>query len=148
MCRSGCGRRESAGWRTRSRCIGPFISRHKRVLGPLDRCLILLVVYTAFSRGMTEGIWHQITPLRLHALLSPAAALLGLALAATSYTARRLSSPSSRIRFPNRPWARNTAIQPAGVQEAGNCRVVTVLTAVECQRLDAVPDGVNEVLPR
>lgn len=72
------------------RWIGPFISRHKRVLGPLDRCSILLVVYTAFSRGMTEGIWHQITPLRLLALLSLAAALLGLALAATSYTARRL----------------------------------------------------------
>ncbi|MFE1936882.1 bile acid:sodium symporter family protein [Streptomyces sp. NPDC059474] len=67
-----------------------FIGRHKKVLALLDRGSILLVVYTAFSRGMTEGIWSQITLARLCALLGLAAALLGLALTATSFTARRL----------------------------------------------------------
>jgi sodium/bile acid cotransporter 7 len=72
------------------RWIGGFIGRHKRALGLLDRGSILLVVYTAFSRGMTEGIWQQITPVRLLALLSLAAALLAAALATTSCAARRL----------------------------------------------------------
>lgn len=72
------------------RWIGGFIGRHKRVLGLLDRTSILLVVYTAFSRGMAEGIWRQVTPVRLIGLLSLAAALLALALATTSFTARRL----------------------------------------------------------
>ncbi|WAP59054.1 bile acid:sodium symporter family protein [Streptomyces sp. S465] len=72
------------------RWTAPFIGRHKKVLGLLDRGSILLVVYTAFSRGMTEGIWHQVTPARLGALLGVAAAVLGLALTTTSLTARRL----------------------------------------------------------
>ena len=72
------------------RWTGAFIGRHKKALALLDRGSILLVVYTAFSRGMTEGVWHQITPARLCALLGLAAALLGLALTTTSFTARRL----------------------------------------------------------
>ncbi len=69
---------------------GTFISRHKRPLGRLDRASILLVVYTAFSKGTAEGIWHQITPTRLTALLLLEAAMLTLALGATSLTSRRL----------------------------------------------------------
>ncbi|MDT0541885.1 MULTISPECIES: bile acid:sodium symporter family protein [Streptomyces] len=72
------------------RWTAPFIGRHKRVLALLDRGSILLVVYTAFSRGMTEGVWNQVTPARLGALVGVAAVVLALALAATSYTARRL----------------------------------------------------------
>ncbi|MEU1908694.1 bile acid:sodium symporter family protein [Streptomyces hygroscopicus] len=72
------------------RWTGAFIGRHKKALALLDRGSILLVVYTAFSRGMTEGVWHQINPARLCALLGLAAALLGLALTTTSFTARRL----------------------------------------------------------
>ncbi|MBI0298340.1 bile acid:sodium symporter [Streptomyces sp. PRKS01-29] len=72
------------------RWTAPFIGRHKRVLALLDRGSILLVVYTAFSRGRTEGIWDQVTPARLLALLGLAAAVLGLALTTTSVAARRL----------------------------------------------------------
>ncbi|EFL28487.1 bile acid/Na+ symporter family transporter [Streptomyces himastatinicus ATCC 53653] len=72
------------------RWIGEFTVRHRRALGLLDRGAILLVVYTAFSRGMTEGVWQQLTPVRLLALLSLAATLLAVALATTSYAARRL----------------------------------------------------------
>ena len=70
--------------------LGGFLARHKKVLGYVDRASILLVVYTAFSEGVVQGIWHQVTPLRLLALLGVEALLLGLMLAATSYAARRL----------------------------------------------------------
>ncbi|MFE3824292.1 bile acid:sodium symporter family protein [Streptomyces sp. NPDC059092] len=72
------------------RWIGGFVARHKKRLALLDRGSILLVVYTAFSRGMAEGIWQQITPSRLVGLVSVVAALLALALATTAYAARRL----------------------------------------------------------
>ncbi|MFJ2174976.1 bile acid:sodium symporter family protein [Streptomyces sp. NPDC087851] len=72
------------------RWIGAFVGRHKKPLSLLDRGSILLVVYTAFSRGMTEGIWHQITPGRLIGLVSVTATLLALALVTTSCVARRL----------------------------------------------------------
>ncbi|NJP46127.1 bile acid:sodium symporter [Streptomyces sp. PRB2-1] len=71
-----------------------FIGRHKRVLGRLDRLSILLVVYTAFSKGMAEGIWRQVTAPRLGALLLLEAVMLALALTATSTAARRLGFPA------------------------------------------------------
>jgi len=72
------------------RWIGPFIARHKKVLGYVDRGSILLVVYTAFSQGMVQGIWHQVTPLRLLALLAVEAVLLAVMLTLTWYGAKRM----------------------------------------------------------
>ncbi|OKH98054.1 bile acid:sodium symporter [Streptomyces sp. CB02923] len=72
------------------RWTGGFLTRHKKPLGLLDRASILLVVYTAFSKGMTQGIWQQVTPVRLLALLLLAAGLLATALVTTSLAARRL----------------------------------------------------------
>ncbi|WP_333770561.1 bile acid:sodium symporter family protein [Streptomyces sp. IBSBF 2435] len=72
------------------RWTGGFIGRHKHSLGRLDRVSILLVVYTAFSKGMAEGIWHQVTAVRLAALLLVEAVILALALGVTSLAARRL----------------------------------------------------------
>ncbi|MEV7236479.1 bile acid:sodium symporter family protein [Streptomyces sp. NPDC051020] len=72
------------------RWIGGFLTRHKRVLGRVDRGSILLVVYTAFSEGMVAGIWHQVTPTRLGALLAAEAVLLALMLTLTWYGAKRL----------------------------------------------------------
>ncbi|MFJ3125298.1 bile acid:sodium symporter family protein [Streptomyces sp. NPDC086993] len=72
------------------RWIGGFITRHKKVLGYVDRGSILLVVYTAFSEGMVAGIWHQVTPARLGALLGAEALLLALMLALTWYGGKRL----------------------------------------------------------
>lgn len=69
---------------------GGFIARNKKVLGFVDRGSILLVVYTAFSEGMVQGIWHQVTPLRLGALLGVEAVLLAVMLALTWYGAKRL----------------------------------------------------------
>lgn len=70
--------------------IGGFLARHKKALGYVDRGSILLVVYTAFSEGMVAGVWHQVTPVRLGALLGVEALLLAAMLALTWYGSKRL----------------------------------------------------------
>lgn len=72
------------------RWIGNFVTRHKKALGLVDRGSILLVVYTAFSEGMVQGIWHQVSPLRLGGLLAVEAVLLAVMLALTWYGAKAL----------------------------------------------------------
>ncbi|WP_201300834.1 bile acid:sodium symporter family protein [Streptomyces sp. HF10] len=72
------------------RWIGPFITRHKKVLGLVDRGSILLVVYTAFSEGMIQGIWHQVSPAQLGALLLVEAVVLAVMLVGTWYGGRAL----------------------------------------------------------
>ncbi|MGW0546117.1 bile acid:sodium symporter family protein [Streptomyces altiplanensis] len=72
------------------RWVGGFLVRHKKVLGYVDRGSILLVVYTAFSQGVTEGIWHQVSPGRLGALVGVEAVLLAAMLALSWYGAKRL----------------------------------------------------------
>ena len=72
------------------RWIGGFVTRHQRILGFVDRGSVLLVVYTAFSQGVVEGIWGRVTPLQLVALIGVEAALLALMLALTWYGSRRL----------------------------------------------------------
>jgi len=72
------------------RWIGGFLARHKRVLGYVDRGSVLLVVYTAFSEGVEQGIWGQVTPGRLLALLGVEVLLLAAMLTLTWYGGRRL----------------------------------------------------------
>ncbi|MER7665632.1 bile acid:sodium symporter family protein [Streptomyces sp. NPDC096193] len=72
------------------RWVGGFLTRHKKVLGYVDRGSILLVVYTAFSAGMKAGVWHQVTPVRLGALLLVEAVLLAAMLTLTWYGSRWL----------------------------------------------------------
>lgn len=72
------------------RWIGGFVTRHKKVLGLVDRGSILLVVYTAFSEGMVQGIWHQVSAARLGGLLVVEAVLLAVMLALTWYGSKAL----------------------------------------------------------
>ncbi|WP_107461775.1 bile acid:sodium symporter family protein [Streptomyces sp. MA5143a] len=72
------------------RWIGDFVTRHKRILGLVDRASILLVVYVAFSEGMVRGIWSQVSPLRLGGLLVVEAVLLAVMLTLTWYGAKLL----------------------------------------------------------
>ncbi|MGW7267066.1 bile acid:sodium symporter family protein [Streptomyces sp. NPDC054842] len=72
------------------RWIGGFVTRHKKVLGYVDRGSILLVVYTAFSEGMVQGIWHQVSAGRLAGLLVVEAVLLAVMLALTWYGSKAL----------------------------------------------------------
>ncbi|CAL9387412.1 hypothetical protein SUDANB132_01184 [Streptomyces sp. enrichment culture] len=72
------------------RWIGGFITRHRKVLGLVDRGSILLVVYTAFSAGVVQGVWDRVSPARLGALLAVEAVLLAVMLLLTWYGARAL----------------------------------------------------------
>ncbi|WP_405679394.1 bile acid:sodium symporter [Streptomyces sp. NBC_01511] len=72
------------------RWVGGFLTRHRTLLGRVDRGSILLVVYTAFSQGMVAGVWNQVTPARLGALFAVEVVLLALMLTVTWYGARRL----------------------------------------------------------
>jgi sodium/bile acid cotransporter 7 len=70
--------------------IGAWAARHQRLLGFVDRGSILLVVYVAFSEGVTQGIWHQLDLATLGTLLAIDAALLFAVLALTTVTSRVL----------------------------------------------------------
>jgi sodium/bile acid cotransporter 7 len=70
--------------------IGTWAQNNRRLLGLVDRGSILLVVYTAFSEGVTHGIWHQLGIGDLLRLLAVDAALLAAVLAITTYASRLL----------------------------------------------------------
>jgi sodium/bile acid cotransporter 7 len=70
--------------------IGGFVKRRAAVLKFVDQGSILLVVYTAFSAAVVEGLWQQLPVPALLGLVLVCAVLLALALAATTWGARRL----------------------------------------------------------
>lgn len=72
------------------RWIAGWVQRNKAVLGLLDRGSILLVIYTAFSEGVTSGIWHQIAVIDLVCLVAASAVLLGLVLGFSTVLSRVL----------------------------------------------------------
>ena len=70
--------------------IGAFIDRHKPVLRYVDQGSILLVVYTAFSESVTEGLWQHVSGATLAGLLGLCALMLAIALGLATWTSRRL----------------------------------------------------------
>ncbi|GAH72366.1 unnamed protein product, partial [marine sediment metagenome] len=70
--------------------IGGWVARHKALVGLVDRGSILLVVYTAFSDGVSHGIWHQLDLRQLAAVLAVDAALLAVVLAVTHFGSKLL----------------------------------------------------------
>ncbi|WND23704.1 bile acid:sodium symporter family protein [Streptomyces violaceus] len=87
------GRAKRVGQGGGGRREGGFVNRHKKVLGLVDRGSILLVVYTAFSQGMVQGIWHQVSPARLGGLLVVEAVILAVMLLLTWYGGKALGFP-------------------------------------------------------
>ncbi|GAA1410122.1 bile acid:sodium symporter [Kitasatospora putterlickiae] len=71
-------------------CIGGFLSRHRRVLAPVDRASILLVVYTAFSGAVAQGVWSTVTPAALVVLGTVLLVLLAATLLAVRLGTRLL----------------------------------------------------------
>jgi len=72
------------------RWIGGWVDSHKKITGIVDRGSILLVVYTAFSAAVVEGLWHQVTAVTLIWLVAFCCVLLAVALAATAQLGLRL----------------------------------------------------------
>lgn len=70
--------------------IGGFIGRHAATLKYVDQGSVLLVVYTAFSAAVVGGLWRELPLPALAGLLVVCAVILGLALSATTWLARRL----------------------------------------------------------
>lgn len=70
--------------------ISGWLHRRKHLLGFVDRGSILLVVYTAFSAAVIEGLWRQVPLQALAGLLVLCAVLLACALFLTGWFARRL----------------------------------------------------------
>jgi sodium/bile acid cotransporter 7 len=66
-----------------------FVHRHKKLVGWTDRSAILLVVYTAFSAAVIEGLWQRYSWADLGITAVLATAILALALVFTTFTARR-----------------------------------------------------------
>jgi sodium/bile acid cotransporter 7 len=70
--------------------IGRWVDRHKPMLKIVDQGSILLVVYTAFSESVNEGLWHKLSSTSLITLAVVCAAMLAVALAIATWTSRRL----------------------------------------------------------
>jgi sodium/bile acid cotransporter 7 len=70
--------------------IGAWIDRHKPMLKIVDQGSILLVVYTAFSESVNEGLWHKLSLPTLVGLGVLCCVLLAVALALATWTSRRL----------------------------------------------------------
>ncbi|MCG7371447.1 bile acid:sodium symporter [Pseudomonas luteola] len=72
------------------RWIGGWVDKHKSSLKFVDQGSILLVVYTAFSAAILEGLWSSIPLTALLGLAAVCSVILTLALLITRYTSRLL----------------------------------------------------------
>jgi sodium/bile acid cotransporter 7 len=70
--------------------IGGWVDRNKPMLKIVDQGSILLVVYTAFSESVNEGLWHKLSLPTLVGLGVLCCVLLALALGLSTYASRRL----------------------------------------------------------
>lgn len=75
------------------RWIGGWIDRHKPLVMRVDRGVILLVVYTAFSAAVVEGLWTRLSLADLGMIAAVCALLLAAALLFTRLLARLAGLP-------------------------------------------------------
>jgi sodium/bile acid cotransporter 7 len=72
------------------RWIGAWVEKHKPLTRMVDQGSILLVVYTAFSEAVGQGLWHQVSWGTLAGLMLINVLLLGLVMGISAQAARRL----------------------------------------------------------
>ncbi len=70
--------------------VGGFVQRRAAVLRFVDQGSILLVVYTAFSAAVVQGLWRELPLTALLGLVAVCAVILALALVSTTWAARRM----------------------------------------------------------
>ena len=70
--------------------IGAVVQRKARALKSVDYGSILLIVYSAFSQGVVNGLWHQVDAAQLVRLTLVDAALLAAVIMILTFASRRL----------------------------------------------------------
>ncbi|NVN12686.1 bile acid:sodium symporter family protein [Nguyenibacter vanlangensis] len=70
--------------------LGEWAHRNKRLLSMTDRGSILIVVYTAFSEAVIQGLWHKLPLSQIGLVLLVDAALLAAVLFVTTLGSRVL----------------------------------------------------------
>ncbi|NLS05471.1 bile acid:sodium symporter [Rhizobium sp. P32RR-XVIII] len=70
--------------------IGGWIRSKKKILMPVDRGSILMVVYLAFSTAVVEGLWHTFSPRDIAVVIVLDTLLLAFVLAFTMHGSRLL----------------------------------------------------------
>lgn len=68
--------------------IGAIVDGHRKLVMRTDRGVILLVVYTAFSAAVADGLWNRLSPGNLATIVLLDALLLAIVLLFTRYAAR------------------------------------------------------------
>ena len=69
--------------------IGEWVRQRAKVLKFVDQGSILLVIYTAFSAAVINGLWQQLPASAFAGLLLVCAVLLGITLVSVTLTARK-----------------------------------------------------------
>ncbi|MDO4705268.1 MAG: bile acid:sodium symporter family protein [Comamonadaceae bacterium] len=72
------------------RWIGAWVTRNRSWLKNVDQTSIVLVVYTAFSQAVNQGLWTQVPAVNLVALLVLCCVMLAIVLALVWFVARAL----------------------------------------------------------
>ncbi len=67
-----------------------FLNRFKKQVAMVDRTSILLVIYTAFSAAVVEGIWHKLTGQDFMAVLIIDVVILAVVVVATTVAGKAL----------------------------------------------------------
>ena len=70
--------------------IGAYLTRHPRALKSVDYGSILILVYSAFSHGVVDGIWHQIDAGDLFKVALVDIALLATVMTILTFASRQL----------------------------------------------------------
>ncbi|MGK9054800.1 bile acid:sodium symporter family protein [Neorhizobium petrolearium] len=70
--------------------IGDWIRSKKKLLAPVDRGSILMVVYLAFSEAVMEGLWHTFSATDIAVVIVLDMALLAVVLCLTMFGSRAL----------------------------------------------------------
>jgi len=70
--------------------LSGWLARHRKLTGVVDRGSILLIVYTAFSEGVVNGIWTRLDLGSLASLLAVNLLLLTVVLTCTTLASRAL----------------------------------------------------------
>jgi sodium/bile acid cotransporter 7 len=70
--------------------LGALVARNPRALKCVDYGSIVLIVYTAFSHGVADGIWHQVDAIDLVKVALVDVALLAAVMTILTFGSRRL----------------------------------------------------------